>query len=194
MRSFKLALLFLVAAALGLPLVASAATVELSIEATVDTYDARFGNGLPPRIGDRLSIHLAFDDMHLELPAVGETASSGPVPLSFSFNGGGLSFEGTSGSFRVFNANNSAVDTVTLLLSDAGSEVGLRALSLSWSARNFDPGPVDLTRSNSGRIDVNQVPVGGFEARIDSTTIVPEPGTALLLGLGLIALSHRPRS
>jgi len=193
MRSFSLALLFLVAAALGLPLVATAATVQLSIEATVDAFDPNFGNALPPRIGDRLSIHLAFDDAHLELPPIGETASSGLVPLSFSFDGGGLSFEGTTGSFTVVNADNSAVDTVSLLLSDAGSEVGLRVLSLSWSARNFDPGPVDLTRSNSGRIDVNQVPAGGFEARIDSTTIVPEPGTALLLGLGLITLSHRPR-
>ena len=193
MRSFKLALLFLVAAALGLPVVASAATVELSIEATVDTFDPNFGNALPPQIGDRVSIHLAFDDAHLALPAVGETVSSGFVPLSFSFNGGGLSFEGTSGSFTVFNGDNSAVDTFSVSLSDAGRDVGIRILRLSWSARNFDPGPIDLTQANSSRIDVVQIPAGGFVARIDSTTIVPEPGTALLLGLGLITLSHRPR-
>ncbi len=188
-----LALSFAAVAALGLSAAAPASSIEISIEATVDVFDSNFGNALPPQIGDNLSIRLAFDDAFLELPAVGETVTSGFVPLSFTFTGGGLSFEGTSGSFTVVNANNSAADEFYLTLSDAGMDVDVRTVVLLWTARNFAGGQVDLTRANRSRLDVNQIPAGGFEARIDATTVVPEPGTAVLLGLGLAALSRSTR-
>ena len=100
-RIFSLALSFVAATALGLSVASTAASIEISIEATVDAFDLNFGNALPPQIGDSLLIRLAFDDAFLELPAIGETVTTGIVPLSFTFSGGGLEFEAKSGSFTV---------------------------------------------------------------------------------------------
>ncbi len=184
----SLALSTMVTTALALVASSPAASIELAIDATVDVFDPQFGNALPPRIGDPLSMRLDFDDSFLDLPPVGETSGTGIVPLSFTFSGGGLRFGATSGFFTTINTDDTGDDGFILFMTDAGRSVGVRLVTLTWTALDLGPGRVDFSRVTSSRLAVNQIPAGGFEARIDVTRVVPEPGTALLLALGLAAL------
>ena len=81
----------------------------------------------------------------------------------------------------------------------AAGDVGIQTLDLTTLADQIGVGPGMLiaTAAETPGFDANgvvQVEINfGGSAAVDNVTFVPEPGTALLVGLGLAALGVRRR-
>jgi hypothetical protein len=82
----------------------------------------------------------------------------------------------------------------------AAGDVGIQTLDLTTLADQIGVGPGMLiaTASESAGFDANdvvQVEINfGGSAAVDNVTFIPEPGTAMLVGLGLAAMGARRRS
>ena len=212
MRSLVLALLL----AVVLPLTGSATPLTVVMSGAWDVVDDA-GNVLGGAVvpGTAFTATMSYDDTAPPTYSDAVTANYdvGALPFSFTLVTGGFTFTWLAGGFTSLDLTNSLFDGVAGFFQDFSGAPSLPPMGLAYASPSLDdpsgtalsstalpPLPWSLAAWPTAALgfffdidDANPLTYVDLQGSLTSLTVVPEPGSSVLLVMGLVLLAAGAR-